>query len=122
MMANFRTSRGRPLPLGTSAAPDGVNFALLCRHGQSVHLVLLPPEGGTRPLAVVELDSRRNKTGDHWHVCVHDLPPTFSYGWRVDGPKGHQHRFDPTRLLLDPSAAVISNGESWAGTCETDPD
>ena len=32
------------------------------------------------------------------------LPPDFRYGWRVDGPNGHSHRFDPRIVLLDPAA------------------
>jgi hypothetical protein len=39
------TARWRSLPLGATALADGVNFALLCRHGTKVRLVLLPPEG-----------------------------------------------------------------------------
>jgi len=120
-MSNFRTSRGRPLPLGISSTPDGVNFALLCRHGTDVTLVVLPPDGGNRPLAEFPLDCRQNRTGDHWHVRVHGLPETFCYGWRVDGPKGFRHRFDADRLLLDPAAALVSDGAGWAATCETDP-
>ena len=120
-MPDFRIHRGRPLPLGISPTPDGVNFALLCRHGTAVTLVVLPQQGGNTPLAEIRLDARKNRTGDHWHVRVHGLPDTFCYGWRVDGPKGSKHRFDPSRLLLDPAAAMISAGEVWAGTCEVDP-
>ncbi|MBN9518639.1 glycogen debranching protein GlgX [bacterium] len=119
-MPEIRTSRGRPLPLGATTHPDGINFALLCRHGTSVTLVL-HPDGQNTPLAEIKLDPRRHRTGDHWHVAVHNLPTTFCYGWRVDGPKGARHRFDPSRLLIDPSARIISAGESWAATCETDP-
>src|SRR5438445_7763278 len=115
-----RTSRGRPLPLGVFPVPGGVNFALLCRHGTSVTLVILSDQGGT-PLAEVRLDPHKNRTGDHWHIRVDGLPDTFCYGWRVNGPKGPKHRFDPTRLLLDPSSSLLSGGAVWAGTCETDP-
>jgi isoamylase len=121
-MSCYRTSRGRPLPLGASPTPDGANFALFCRHGFSVTLVILPEEGGSRPLAEIPLNPRRNRTGDHWHIRVHDLPQTFCYGWKVDGPKGGNHRYDPTRILLDPCATMISGGAVWAGTCETDPE
>jgi glycogen operon protein len=120
-MPPFRTSRGRPLPLGASLAPDGANFALLCRHGRRVTLVILPEGDGDTPLAEYPLDAHKNRTGDHWHVRVHDLPEVFRYGWRVDGPPGPRTRFDPSRLLLDPAASVLSHGEVWAGTCETDP-
>jgi glycogen operon protein len=120
-MPTFRTTRGRPLPLGASHAPDGANFALLCRHGRRVALVILPEGGGNTPLAELPLDAHKNRTGDHWHIRVHDLPDTFCYGWRVEGPPGPRTRFDPSRLLLDPAASLLSHGADWAGTCETDP-
>src|SRR5947209_7689015 len=41
-MHSLKTFRGRSLPLGAHALADGVNFALLCRHGTNVRLVLLP--------------------------------------------------------------------------------
>src|SRR4051812_49442280 len=84
LMLNLRIARGRSLPLGSSALPDGVNFALLCRHGTAVDLVIHDLDTGA-PLAEIPLHRRRNRTGDHWHVLVAGLPPAFSYGWRVDG-------------------------------------
>ena len=54
--------------------PDGANFVLLCRHGTDVRLVILPETGGTKPLAEYRLDSRKNRTGDHWHMRVQGLP------------------------------------------------
>ena len=117
-----RTARGRPLPLGISRAADGMNFAVISRHATAVSLVVLPADGSSKPLVEVALDPRRNRTGDHWHVLVPGLPDTFCYGWRVDGPPGANHRFDPTRLLIDPTARMISGGDGWAATCETDPE
>ncbi|MBX9626846.1 MAG: glycogen debranching protein GlgX [Gemmataceae bacterium] len=118
-MPDFPTSRGVPLPLGVSPAPDGLNFALLCRHGTDVTLVILPEAGG-RPLAEIDLHGRQNRTGDHWHVQVRGLPETFTYGWRVDGPAGPRTRFDPDCLLIDPASVMLSNGAVWAGTCQSD--
>jgi glycogen operon protein len=112
LMLNLRIARGRCLPLGASAAPEGVNFALLSRHGTSVQLAIYPLEGGD-PLAEVVLHPRRNRTGDHWHVLVGGLPPAFCYGWRVDGPAGLGHHFDPTTLLLDPACTALSGGAAW---------
>ena len=119
-MPDFRTTRGRPLPLGASRSPDGVNFAVLSRHATDVTLVLLPEADGP-PLADIPLDPHRNRTGDHWHVRLHNLPDCFRYAWRVDGPDGPRHRFDPTRLLIDPASTILANGAVWAGTCQTDP-
>src|ERR1700679_978652 len=99
-MDTFRTSRGRSLPLGATALFEGVNFSLLCRHGTSVHLVLLPIQGDGE-LAEISLDPRKNRTGNHWHIQVMGLPPTFRYGWRVNGPIGAGHRFNANLVLLD---------------------
>ncbi|HZY91128.1 MAG TPA: glycogen debranching protein GlgX, partial [Gemmataceae bacterium] len=120
-MLSLRIARGRALPLGASAQPDGVNFALLCRHGTAVALVIYPLEGD-EPLAEVTLHPRRNRTGDHWHVLVGGLPPAFGYGWRVDGPREPGSRFDPAVVLLDPSATALSNGAHWGRPAETRPD
>jgi isoamylase len=113
-MLTLRTSRGRPLPLGATALADGINFALLCRHGSAVHLVVYPLEGDDA-LAEIALDSRKHRTGDHWHILVGGLPAAFRYGWRVDGPPGGGHRFDPSIVLLDPAATALSNGVTWGG-------
>src|SRR2546428_99284 len=108
----YRTARGRSLPLGATALADGVNFALLCRHGTWVQLVLLPLDSDT-PLAEIPLDVRKNRTGDHWHILVAGLPGAFRYGWRVNGPPGGGHRFDPSIILLDPASTALSNGTLW---------
>jgi glycogen operon protein len=118
-MTTFRTARGRSLPLGAVALRDGVNFALLCRHGTAVRLVLYGLEGD-QPLAEIDLDRYTHKTGDHWHILVKGLPDSFRYMWRVDGPRGGGHRFDPSMLLLDPAATALSDGAIWG--CSTDPD
>src|SRR5262249_12502402 len=75
-MQSLRPSRGRSLPLGATALAGGVNFALLCRHGTAVWLVLEPLDGGDR-LAELPLDPWRHRTGYHWHIQVAGLPPAF---------------------------------------------
>jgi glycogen operon protein len=67
-------------------------------------------------LAEITLDPVMNRTGDHWHVLVAGLPPIFRYGWRVDGPPGDGHRFNPNDILLDPSSTAIADGSTWSGT------
>lgn len=104
--------RGRALPLGASIQADGINFALLCRHGTSVWLVLYDLEGD-EPVAELPLDRLKNRTGDHWHITVGGLPRAFRYGWRVDGPQGGGHRFDPQVVLIDPASTALSDGAGW---------
>jgi glycogen operon protein len=113
-MHTFRTLRGRSLPLGAMplTAAEGVNFALMCRHGTAVSLVVYPLEGD-EPLVEIPLDPRLHRSGDHWHIQVAGLPPSFRYGWRVDGPVGAGHRYDPRNILIDPAAPAISDGAVW---------
>jgi glycogen operon protein len=82
-----------------------------------VSLVVYPPDG-TEPLAEVVLHDRRNRTGDHWHVLVAGLPAAFAYGWRVDGPKGPGHFYDPNLVLLDPSSTALSGDGCWGVSSE----
>jgi glycogen operon protein len=111
-MLSIRTARGRCLPLGATALADGVNFAVLCRHGTAVTQVLFDMEHD-EPQVEVPLHPRRNRTGDHWHILVKGLLAQFRYGWRVAGPAGPTHRFDPSLILLDPAATALSEGAIW---------
>jgi glycogen operon protein len=118
-MLTLRIARGKCLPLGASAMPDGVNFALLCRHGDAVCLAIYPLDGH-EPVAEIALHPRRNRTGDHWHVLVAGLPPAFCYGWRVDGTRGPGDCYDPDIVLFDPSATALSGGTRWGESSEPD--
>ncbi len=112
VMTILSTARGRCLPVGASSQIDGVNFVVPCRHGSKVWLVLYSVDPGD-PIAELELDGLKNRTGDHWHIFVAGLPPVFRYGWRIDGPPGNGNRFDPGAVLLDPAATAISGGNVW---------
>ncbi|MFL5330570.1 MAG: glycogen debranching protein GlgX [Gemmataceae bacterium] len=112
-------SRGRALPIGASPDPGGVNFALLCRHGTRVWLVLSPADSND-PFAEIELDSGIHRTGANWHVRISGLPDSFRYGWRVDGPQGPEHRFDSRNVLLDPACTTVAGSGRWGELCETD--
>jgi isoamylase len=118
-MLTLRTARGRAQPLGATALADGINFALLSRHCTAVWLVLYSLESEA-PLAELSLDPWKNRTGNHWHIQVAGLPSTFRYGWRVDGPRGGGHRFDPSLVLLDPAATALSEASVWGKPIEKD--
>lgn len=115
----YSIARGRPLPLGASHTADGINFALLSRHATAVTLVVPGPDGDDA-LYEVPLHARRNRTGNHWHILVSGLPAAFWYGWRVDGPRGVGHSFNPTHVLIDPAARTLSGGTVWGQSSETD--
>ena len=112
---DFEISRGGPLPLGTTLKRGGINFAVFSKHATSVSLVLFTP-GSDEPIAEFPLDPRYNRTGYTWHALVRGLDPGIEYGYRVDRPPNdeqHIHRFDASKVLIDPYARALSGGEVW---------
>jgi isoamylase len=97
--------RGRPYPLGATWDGAGVNFALFSKHAERVELCLFDPKG-RRQLERVEL---RDRTDFVWHCYLPDARPGLLYGYRVYGPQEPErgHRFDPSKVLLDPYAKLI---------------
>jgi glycogen operon protein len=114
----FEISRGSPLPLGATLLRGGINFAIFSSNADSVWLVLYEP-GADNPIAEFPLDPRFNRTGDIWHASVRGIPSYIEYGYRVDridNPLEHLHRFDRTRVLVDPYAKALSGRERWGRT------
>ncbi len=103
---------GRPAPLGARCVDGGVNFALFSRHAEAVDLCLFDV-CGTIETAVLRLPG---KSGDVWHGFVPGLGAGQAYGYRVHGPYSPRqgHRFNPSKLLLDPYAISIIGELKWA--------
>jgi glycogen operon protein len=112
--AAFVTSRGHCRPFGATPGPGGVNFAVFSRHAHAVALMLFA-DGQEEPLAEIPLDPHYHRTGDVWHIFVHDLGLDMLYGYRVQGPTNTKagYRFQPKTILLDPYAQALSGGQHW---------
>lgn len=110
----YAVGRGKPLPIGASITPDGINFSVFAEHATAVTLVLLSPKEHT-PFYEIPLDPKYNKTGHVWHIHVLELSPQIHYGYRVDGPYAPQegHRYDKRTMLIDPYAKALSGGKVW---------
>ncbi len=103
---SFAFSRGRALPLGATRDHEGINFSVFSQHATGVTLVLYRP-GAAEPVAEFPLDPRENRTGNVWHARVTGIDPGIEYGYRVSRDKDWDepaHRFDTSRVLLDPYA------------------
>ncbi|MGB7554772.1 MAG: alpha-amylase family glycosyl hydrolase, partial [Candidatus Korobacteraceae bacterium] len=114
-VAGYRVNRGVPLPLGATLRRSGVNFAIFSKHATSCTLVLLEP-GAEHPFVEFPLDPHSNRTGQVWHAFVAGLDSGMQYGFRFDmqpNPDPNVYRFDPSHVLLDPYARVLSNGGAW---------
>jgi isoamylase len=106
---------GMPLPLGTYGRDKGVNFAFFSRHASRVRLELFDHPDDAKAARVIDLNPSRNRTGDVWHVWVEGIRPGQLYAYRVDGPYEplEGHRFNFSKLLLDPFATAISKLPTW---------
>ena len=57
------------------------------------------------------------RIGNVWSMIVFDLDyENTEYGYRMDGPFNAQegHRFDSSKILLDPYARAIGGRDVWA--------
>ncbi len=86
------------------------NFSLHSRHAESVTLLIFGSDP-FQPLLAAPLDPRQHKSGRVWHrrIAAADVPGALYYAYRVDGPAGtgQGHRFDPSKVLLDPYARSV---------------
>jgi len=116
--------RGSPIPLGATPFRSGVNFAIFSKHATSCTLVLIDPATHST-MAELAFDPQHNRTGQVWHAFVENADPGAHYGYRVDmqpNPDPTVYRFNPSNLLIDPCAHVISGGGAWgAHTAATAP-
>jgi isoamylase len=88
---------------------SGVNFALFSYHATDVELLLFDRPDAAEPSAVFRLDPKTNRTGSYWHIFVPGLKAGQLYGYHLNGPFAPEegHRFDPSKVLLDPYARAI---------------
>jgi glycogen operon protein len=107
----FRLSEGKSNPLGATWTGLGVNFALFSAHATKVELCLYD-ERGEQEIGRVALPEY---TDEVWHGFLPDARPGTSYGYRVHGPYAPEggHRFNPSKLLLDPYAKAIVGPLQW---------
>ena len=101
---------GTPSPLGVTwvAAEQAYNFALYSKHAWGVTL-LLYDDDLVVPLFSRSLNPLENKSGRVWHCRVSKAAAAGAkyYAYRVSGPPPTEavdwHRFDPDKILLDPT-------------------
>jgi glycogen operon protein len=105
---------GKAYPLGATSDDEGVNFALFSENASKVELCLFDRENGKDELRI----QMPERTQQVWHAYIPDIRPGQLYGYRVHGPYEPEagHRFNPSKLLLDPYAKAISGEVQWNDT------
>src|SRR5262249_13584070 len=97
---------GQPDPPRATWDRARVNFALFSENATEVELCLFSASEDAE-------ESRKLRMPEHtdqvWHVYLPEVRPGQRYGYRVHGPYEPEagHRFNPTKLVLDPYARSI---------------
>ncbi|BDG02090.1 glycogen debranching protein GlgX [Anaeromyxobacter oryzae] len=104
---------GRPYPLGARFDGEGTNFAVYSRDAEGIELCLFADDA-VKELRRVRLSER---TGHVWHAYLPGVGPGTLYGYRAHGPYEPEngHRFNPSKLLVDPYALAISGDTDLQG-------
>jgi isoamylase len=101
---------GTPYPLGATATSKGTNFAVYSEYATGVSICLFDDSG-----AQTDQIELRERTAFTWHGLIKGIRPGQLYGYRVAGPwepeKGH--RFNFSKLLVDPYAKAIAGVPDW---------
>ncbi|WP_375461066.1 glycogen debranching protein GlgX [uncultured Enterovirga sp.] len=111
VMRRSRVREGFANQLGAKWDGLGVNFALFSAHATKVELCLFDQDGETE-LERIELPEY---TDEVFHGYLPDARPGTTYGYRVHGPYEPEagHRFNPSKLLLDPYAKQHVGQLTW---------
>ncbi len=106
---------GNPYPLGATWDGAGVNFAIFSEHATMVELCLFTSPDAEQEYLRIPLTERTDMI---WHCYLHEVRPGQLYGYRIHGPYEPRagHRFNPSKIVLDPYAKVIGRLTRWDDT------
>ena len=128
----YKVRPGTPLPFGATLVPGGVNFSIFSGHASYCTLVLFE-KGKPKPMVEIPFRGLFRKPdagepfwgdfriGNVFAMTVFELDyEQIEYGFRmgstfpkVEVGKPGFHRFDPSKILLDPYAKAIGGREVW---------
>ncbi len=110
----YRLRAGQPMPFGATIVPGGVNFSIYSSQATGCTLVLFEKHAAQPLVEIPFFDEFR--IGDVYSMTVFGINwEDIEYGFRVDGPWDPVvgHRFDKTKVLMDPYAKLIGGREKW---------
>jgi isoamylase len=109
---NIKVYPGSPYPLGATWDGHGINFALYADNATDVELCLYASSDDEVESLKIKLVERTHHV---WHAYFPELGPGQLYGYRVHGPYDPEngHRFNPSKLLIDPYTKAIAGTIDW---------
>src|SRR5687768_9721972 len=106
------TYPGSPYPLGATYDGKGVNFALYSDNASMIELCLFTNAHDEAETVKIKISERSHHV---WHTYVPGIKPGQLYGYRVHGKYEPEngHRYNPSKLLIDPYAKAIAGIIDW---------
>ena len=105
---------GRPYPFGAMVFGNMVNFSVYSRYATDCTLVLFHKHE-EKPFVEIPF-FKEFRMGNVFSMIIFDLDyEDIEYGYRMDGPFQPEegHRFDKSKILLDPYAKLIAGRDVW---------
>lgn len=104
----MESSPGSPTPLGPHKEGSFYNFSVYSEKSTQAYIAIFQSETNT---LIQEFPMHR--TGVVWHISLKDVPPDFSYAYRMVGPFSEKDLFNPSHYLLDPYAPLCNSPHGW---------
>ena len=104
---------GKPYPLGARVTAQGTNFTLFSENATGVDLCLFSGPDDVQESMRVRMGE---VTDAVWHCFLPNVGSGQLYGYRVHGPYEPEegHRFNESKILLDPYARAIAGLIKWS--------
>jgi len=112
-MTALKVWQGKSYPLGATVTPEGVNFALFAENATGVDLCLFDHIDAPAETLRVRMTEHTDQV---WHCMLPEVQEGQLYGYRVYGPyePTEGHRFNDSKLLVDPYAKAIAGLINWS--------
>ena len=110
----LKLRQGRPYPFGATVVGNMVNFSVYSRYATDCTLVLFHNRE-EEPFVEIPF-FKEFRLGNVFSMIIFDLDyENIEYGFRMDGPFQPEegHRFDKSKILLDPYAKLIVGRDVW---------
>lgn len=106
---------GNSYPLGATVTPLGVNFCVYSQQATGIDLLLYDLPEAPYPAQTFHLTPDYHRSFNYWHVFVYGLRAGQVYAYRATGPYAPEqgHRFDPSKVLLDPYGRAVVGQETY---------
>ncbi|WP_144867403.1 glycogen debranching protein GlgX [Hyella patelloides] len=123
MAQQLKVLPGESFPLGATVYPNGVNFCVFSQNASAIELLLFDTAETEQATQTIKLDPSENKTYYYWHVFVTGIKAGQIYAYRAYGEFSPEigHRFDGTKVLLDPYSKAIVGDEFYNRASATTP-